>query len=410
MRTGWEEEALQKEQFWYETGCSFFYEGKRLKSCGNKAMMERKTGLIRIPEEREELLMRMISGILALILALTMAAAPCAAETAVADVPVVLLRVAEYGDIYVELYPDIAPVTVSNFLKLVDNGFYNGLTFHRIISGFMAQGGCPLGNGTGGSGENIKGEFSANGVENALKHERGVLSMARSSDPDSASSQFFIMHADATHLDGNYAAFGRVIAGMDTVDAMCLNAYVTDSNGTVPKEDQPVITEAIRADRQEAEAAAALESKNGTPGGRFDDPATGLSFPMPEGWSLREKDYGTYLFTDGTAILSVSTVDVWARMGKNTREQYISKGLGREKLTTEAFDRSAFASAMGTEPEKMTEETVNGIHWFASSADKNGEKMQYRAGAVMGTVIILVASEGAAEQAMDIILTTLSVE
>ena len=354
--------------------------------------------------------MRLISGILTLILALTLAAAPCAAETAGADSPVVLLRVAEYGDIYVELYPDVAPVTVSNFLKLVDNGFYNGLTFHRIISGFMAQGGCPLGNGTGGSGENIKGEFSANGVENALKHERGVLSMARSSDPDSASSQFFIMHADATHLDGNYAAFGRVIAGMDTVDAMCLNAYVTDSNGTVPKEDQPVIAEAVRVSREEAESAAAMESKNGTSGGRFDDPATGLSFPMPEGWFLREKAYGTYFFTDGTAILSISTVNVWANMGKNTREQYISNGFGREKLTTEAFDRSAVANAMGAEQEKMAEKTVNGILWYASSAEKNGEQMQYRAGAVKGTVIVLAASEGAAEQAMEMILTSLTVE
>ncbi len=117
-----------------------------------------------------------------------------------------------------ELYPDIAPITCANFEKLVKEGFYDGLTFHRVISGFMIQGGCPLGTGTGGSGTNIKGEFAANGVKNDLKHTRGVLSMARSMMPNSASSQFFIMHADAPHLDGNYAAFGKVVEGMDVVD------------------------------------------------------------------------------------------------------------------------------------------------------------------------------------------------
>ena len=117
-----------------------------------------------------------------------------------------------------ELYPDIAPITCANFEKLVKEGFYDGLTFHRVISGFMIQGGCPLGTGTGGSGTNIKGEFAANGVKNDLKHTRGVLSMARSMMPNSASSQFFIMHADAPHLDGNYAAFGKVVEGMEVVD------------------------------------------------------------------------------------------------------------------------------------------------------------------------------------------------
>ncbi len=117
-----------------------------------------------------------------------------------------------------ELYPDIAPITCANFEKLVKDGFYDGLSFHRVIKGFMIQGGCPLGTGTGGSGTNIKGEFAANGVKNDLKHTRGVLSMARSMMPNSASSQFFIMHADAPHLDGNYAAFGMVTEGMDVVD------------------------------------------------------------------------------------------------------------------------------------------------------------------------------------------------
>ena len=120
--------------------------------------------------------------------------------------------------IKLELFPEVAPETVANFEKLVNKGFYDGLTFHRVISGFMIQGGCPHGNGTGNSGEHIKGEFAANGFKNDLKHTRGVISMARAADPNSASCQFFIMHKDAPHLDGSYAAFGRVIEGMDVVD------------------------------------------------------------------------------------------------------------------------------------------------------------------------------------------------
>ena len=122
------------------------------------------------------------------------------------------------GEIKAELYPDVAPVTVKNFIDLINKGFYNGLTFHRVIEGFMIQGGCPKGNGTGSPGYCIKGEFRANGVKNDLKHERGVLSMARAMDPDSAGSQFFIMHETSPHLDGQYAAFGKVTDGMNVVD------------------------------------------------------------------------------------------------------------------------------------------------------------------------------------------------
>lgn len=121
-------------------------------------------------------------------------------------------------EIKIELYPEIAPITVENFVGLVKDGFYDGLTFHRVIPGFMIQGGCPDGTGMGGPGHTIKGEFSSNGVKNPLKHTRGVLSMARANNPDSAGSQFFIMHADAPHLDGQYAAFGKVIEGMEAVD------------------------------------------------------------------------------------------------------------------------------------------------------------------------------------------------
>lgn len=125
----------------------------------------------------------------------------------------------ENGDkIKIELYPEIAPETVANFEKLVKSGFYDGLTFHRVIKGFMIQGGCPDGTGAGGPGWSIKGEFASNGFKNDLKHERGVISMARTSDPNSAGSQFFIMHEDAPHLDGEYAAFGKVVEGMEAVD------------------------------------------------------------------------------------------------------------------------------------------------------------------------------------------------
>ena len=162
------------------------------------------------------------------------------------------IDVAGYGVITAELYPEYAPITVENFVRLVNEGFYDGLTFHRIIEGFMIQGGDPLGNGTGGSSERIKGEFSANGWDNPLRHERGVLSMARAYMPDSASSQFFIMHEDAPWLDGQYAAFGRVLTGIEVVDAICANTPVTDGNGTVQRENQPVIT-SIRVVEQAAE-------------------------------------------------------------------------------------------------------------------------------------------------------------
>ena len=125
----------------------------------------------------------------------------------------------ENGDVITaELYPEVAPQSVRNFVNLIQDGFYDGLTFHRVIPGFMIQGGCPFGTGTGGPGWTIKGEFSRNGVKNDLKHTRGVLSMARTSAPDSAGSQFFIMHEDSPHLDGSYAAFGMVVYGMDAVD------------------------------------------------------------------------------------------------------------------------------------------------------------------------------------------------
>ena len=137
---------------------------------------------------------------------------------------------------------DTAPISVTNFVKLAQEHFYDGLTFHRIIDGFMIQGGDPEGTGRGGSDETIKGEFSENGVKNDISHERGVISMARSSDPDSASSQFFIVQSDSTYLDGQYAAFGHVTEGMDIVDQICKAAKPTDNNGTISADEQPVMT------------------------------------------------------------------------------------------------------------------------------------------------------------------------
>ena len=154
----------------------------------------------------------------------------------------VTIDVQDYGTISLELDADTAPISVTNFINLANEGFYDGLTFHRIISGFMIQGGDPNGNGTGGSEKTIKGEFSANGVENDISHVRGVISMARANDPDSGSSQFFIVHEDSTSLDGQYAAFGHVTDGMDVVDAICEAVPVQDNNGTVAAADQPVIT------------------------------------------------------------------------------------------------------------------------------------------------------------------------
>lgn len=156
----------------------------------------------------------------------------------------------ENGDIMkVQLCPEQAPLTCANFEKLVKEGFYDGLTFHRIIEGFMMQGGDPNGNGTGGTDYNIKGEFSANGVQNPLSHTRGALSMARATPFDSASCQFFIVHKDYPSLDGSYAVFGYVTEGMDVVDAICTEATPTDSNGTIPAAEQPVIkTLTVRAE------------------------------------------------------------------------------------------------------------------------------------------------------------------
>ena len=159
-----------------------------------------------------------------------------------------VITVENYGEIHLELDGDTAPITVKNFVELAKSGFYDGLTFHRIISGFMIQGGDPKGDGTGGSEKEIKGEFASNGVENNISHKRGVISMARAQDPNSASSQFFIMHRTSNHLDGDYAAFGHVTEGMTVVDKIASETPVIDGNGTVTKENQPIIKSIVIID------------------------------------------------------------------------------------------------------------------------------------------------------------------
>ena len=158
------------------------------------------------------------------------------------------ISVKDYGTIKLELDESAAPITVENFIKLAQSGFYDGLTFHRIMDGFMIQGGDPKGNGTGGADEKIRGEFAQNGVDNPISHVKGVISMARAKDPDSASSQFFITVADATFLDGSYAAFGRVVEGMEILEQIAKDARPIDDNGTIPPDQQPVIESVVITD------------------------------------------------------------------------------------------------------------------------------------------------------------------
>ncbi|HOD01926.1 MAG TPA: peptidylprolyl isomerase [Clostridiales bacterium] len=149
------------------------------------------------------------------------------------------------GEFIIELYPEYAPITVENFIFLAENGFYNGLTFHRVIDGFMAQGGDPEGTGTGGSEKSIKGEFKSNGINNMLSHTRGVVSMARSQNPNSASSQFFICYGDCSFLDGQYAAFGKVIEGMETVDDFLKVKRKMGSDGSLSFPEVPIVIKSI---------------------------------------------------------------------------------------------------------------------------------------------------------------------
>jgi len=181
--------------------------------------------------------------LLPLLLLATLLLTGCGSDKYSTGLHHVEIDIENYGTIALELDADVAPISVSNFCTLAEDGFYDGLTFHRIISGFMIQGGDPEGNGSGGLDEKITGEFAANGIENSISHLRGTVSMARSNDYNSASCQFFIVHEDSTFLDGNYAAFGHVTSGMEVVDAICEAVEVEDGNGTVAWWNQPVISQ-----------------------------------------------------------------------------------------------------------------------------------------------------------------------
>ena len=314
--------------------------------------------------------------------------------------PVVCIAVKGYGEIYAQLYPEYAPITVENFLTLAGEHFYDGLTFHRIIAGFMIQGGDPLGNGTGGSSRQIKGEFSANGVENPLTHVRGVLSMARSGQMDSASSQFFIMHDDSPHLNGNYAAFGSVLSGQWIVDRICQETPVQDSNGTVLREHQPVIETVRAASWAEAREAMEKEAGRGLGGQVYPDLVSPLSFPLPEGWSLAEEtpytlefQYGSDEDADGTRLM-IARRNNWDGLSDSYKEQLRQSGYNREDMDTAVFSRSGLVGMTGQDESLFAEETRSGVLFYTAECAVNGAKAVYYVGANDGFVYLFAFNGG----------------
>ena len=296
------------------------------------------------------------------------AALPGRAEEFGNSAEYVRISVQDYGDIFAEMYPEIAPITVENFMKLVNQGFYDGLTFHRIISGFMIQGGDPNGNGTGGSFETIKGEFAQNAVENPLLHDRGVLSMARSKDMNSASSKFFIMHKDSPHLDGSYAAFGRVLAGMWIVDKICQVTPVQDRNGTVLKDDQPVIASIRACGKEEASAAKAAEAEIGRGGTVFRDRLSPLSLTVPEGWHMASDIRGQVTFEKdgGDLRFVVVRTDQWSSLPAAYKMNYAAKGITPESLDTNAFTKESLVGMVGGRAEDYASESHSGTEFYTA--------------------------------------------
>lgn len=221
-----------------------------------------------------------------------------------------VINIADYDPVYLELYADAAPATVTNFVTLVKDGFYDGLTFHRIIDGFMMQGGDPNGDSTGGSTYEVPGEFALNGFSNPVSHVRGTVSMARTTEYDSASSQFFIVQEDSTSLDGAYAGFGKVVGGMDVVDDICFNAVVEDENGTVLAENQPVIlsismieesevvVDTVEKEEPEVELPAASAVLNLSKVNTLED------IQVSDNWTLHDNG-SLYLFSSSMDLLSL---------------------------------------------------------------------------------------------------------
>lgn len=328
-------------------------------------------------------------GLLAFVLAIGLAL-PGAAEEFGGNAEYIRITVKDYGDIYGELYSEIAPVTVDNFIRLVNQGFYDGLTFHHIVSGFMIQGGDPNGNGTGGSPDKIKGEFSRNGVNNPLLHDRGVLSMARSADMNSASSQFFILHSDSPHLDGSYAAFGRVLAGMWIVDKICQSTPVQDNNGSVAKDDQPVIDRIQVCTKEEATAAKAAEAAIGRGGGVFQDRLSSLSFTVPEGWHMVSDIQGQASFEKDESDLQFIVVrsNQWDPLPAVYKANYTSRGITREKLNTSAFTKESLVGMIGGKAEDYTQETHSDISFYTAEQQTRLGLFTYFVGAKNGYVYL----------------------
>lgn len=227
-----------------------------------------------------------------------------------------LMDIQDFGQVYLELDADAAPATVTNFVNLVNEEFYDGLTFHRIISDFMIQGGDPEGNGLGGSTYTVPGEFATNGFDNPISHVRGTISMARANDNDSASSQFFIVHRDTTDLDGYYAGFGKVISGMDAIDAICESTVTEDANGTVLAENQPVISAIMMITEDELPEEEVFEPEEP----ELPDPVAHISIATVEDLSLLtpadrwvvDENGGSYLLSSDTDLLSLAlyTIDL----------------------------------------------------------------------------------------------------
>ncbi len=303
----------------------------------------------------------------------------------------VRITVERYGVIYAELYPEYAPETVANFQQLIGENFYDGLTFHRIISGFMIQGGDPLGNGTGGSGRNITGEFSANGVENPLLHERGVLSMARSADMNSASSQFFIMHETSPHLDGSYAAFGRVLAGLAVVDRICQATPVQDKNGTVLSGDQPRIENVREVAWAEVAEAMEKEAANGLSGTTYVDLLSPVSFPVPEGWNRMDELGGqTYFAQEEQPEKSLLFVrqNNWDPLPAAYKAQLTAQGVTQTEMNTDAFTKATLAGIVGLQEGQMTEEEHSGVTFLTASQTSGDAGFTYYIGVHHGYVYI----------------------
>ena len=330
---------------------------------------------------------------LALVLGLAL---PVKSEEFGHNAAYIRITVRDYGDIYAELYPDIAPITVENFLKLVNQGFYDGLTFHCIISGFMIQGGDPNGNGTGGSPDKIKGEFSQNGVNNPLLHDRGVLSMARSQDMNSASSQFFIMHSDSPHLDGSYAAFGSVLAGMWVVDKICQETPVQDRNGTVIRDDQPVIESIHVCEKEEASAAKAAEAEIGKGGTKFEDRLSPLSFTVPEGWHRTADIKGQVSFEKEQSDLRFVIVrsNQWAPLPAAYKASYAGSGMTQDKMDTSAFTKQSLVGMVGGKADDYAEETHSGIIFYTAEQQTSLGLYTYFIGAKNGYVYLFAFTGG----------------